>query len=517
MRFRGGGGGHSLYDDHNYVLTKIGAGKYGLVNTVISGGTLNVLEGSIQASKGASAQYTDVVLARSSMGTGRLVLLNGPVGSVNEFKIASLSGEGRVTLNQSGALTLHVNHRGYYGEFLDADTTYRNDNGYVYATYSGVITGGADASLSKAGAGVQYLTGSDSVYGGKGLLPNTNYGGTYVATGRLYLLGISTASLFDWGRSYVEKGVVGQGAIRWSDAENGKYFGELYLGNGVRIFNDGYSYSQKGDEDYHYSMIIGVEASPVGSPRLDYIVKLDGNVPTGSSYVQNADGSWSVVKMVNGQAYYLMEIHSLKQLTCDGLYGDGTVYRANTEIDRSKTLYVTLADAQGARVEGWGKDGYRLATYSGVLSGEGALVKKGKGMLNIDQQNSYTGGTVVEEGTLNLFGWEQLGENAVQSENASIMLSYQGSGVRYAVTGDVYTDEATEIANDMKLVGTGDKRWLNDKDVTKNRSAALISNVGKAVTFTQSGALSGEGNLLHCGEGTLVLSGKAAASRWVPR
>lgn len=499
------------YDDYNYVLTKIGAGKLAFINTTVAGGTLNVLEGSIQANKEASAQYTDVVLARSSLGMGQLVLLNGSVGSVNEFKIASLSGEGRVTLNQSGALTLYVNHLGYYGEFLDADTTYRNNNGYAYATFSGVISGGADASVSKAGAGVQYLTGSDSVYGGKGLLPNTNYGGTYVATGRLYLLGTSTASLFDRGRSYVEKGVVGQGAIRWSGAEAGKYFGELYLGNGVRIFNDGYSYSQQGDESHTYNMIVGVEASPVGSPCTDYIVKLNGNVPTGSSYVQNADGSWSVVKVVNGETYYQVETHSLKQLTCNGLYGDGTTYKANTEIDRSKTLYVTLADAQVATVEGWGRDGYRMATYSGVLSGEGALIKKGAGMLNIDQQNSYTGGTVVEEGTLNLFGWGQLGENAVQSKGASIMLSYQGDGITYAITGNAYTEEATEIANDMELVGTGDKRWLNDKEVTNNRSAALISNIGQAVTFTLSGALSGEGNLLHCGEGTLVLSGNGSS------
>ncbi len=42
------------------------------------------------------------------------------------------------------------------------------------------------------------------------------------------------------------------------------------------------------------------------------------------------------------------------------------------------------------------------ATWSGALSGDGALVKAGDGALIFDAANTYTGGTQIAAGTLRL-------------------------------------------------------------------------------------------------------------------
>lgn len=80
-------------------------------------------------------------------------------------------------------------------------------------------------------------------------------------------------------------------------------------------------------------------------------------------------------------------------------------------------------------------------------------------------------------------------------------------------------NEKHELSQNLELVGRGDVRWNAEtgwvpsweneakEDFTDGETAALISDVGAGVDFTISGRLSGEGNLLHSGNGTLTLTG----------
>ena len=222
---------------------------------------------------------------------------------------------------------------------------------------------------------------------------------------------------------------------------------------------------------------------------------------------------------VGGVNYVEIDTHNLKAIAVDGLYADGTAYVAGTDIDRNKMLLVEESvwdTAKNTSVTSLSDTGYNEAVYSGVLSGDAKLHKVGVGTLVLDQSNSYTGrseiiddmemtvGTEVSGGTLRVRGWGTLGKN--EKENTAIV--HKGATLMFTHNGG-YGDEPTEAANDIRIEGSGDALWANHAATDKG-TAALISAVGPAVTFTLSGDISGSGNVRHSGEGKLVLSGDSS-------
>jgi outer membrane autotransporter protein len=111
--------------------------------------------------------------------------------------------------------------------------------------------------------------------------------------------------------------------------------------------------------------------------------------------------------------------------------------------------------------------------FSGTISGSGRLVKVGEGVLLLSGNNSYQGGTIVNEGTL-----------AVDSSRAV------GTGALTLADGTTLQAAANGIAllNVVRLNG----------DVTVDTQ----SN-----TMTLSGPISGPGGLDKIGSGTLMLTG----------
>lgn len=455
---------------NNHTFTKMGAGDFIARSVKMTTGTVLVQQGTFGFDLTDNAAQTDMVLS-----AGAELKLNatalGTAGPT-DLSLRSLSGAGTVELNGS-TLTLYTNTgAAYYKEYMtdvytgDASSydQFSATTGFGYAVFSGLIKDGSGGSgkFAKSGSGVHYISGSS----------NTYTGGTQLQKGRLYLLGTSEASTFAKGASTVASGVAGTGRIEWDSAD-----AELYLGHGTRIYNNGTTSVQSG------SMTIGVEAVT-------------------SSVLANFVGIHGTVKM-GGEEYVEIDTRNLKSIAVDGLYADGTEYVTGTDIDRNKMLLVKKSDWDASKsksgvVTGLSATGYNEATYSGVLSGDGGLSKVGLGTLDLDQTNSYTGRTLVKEGTLRLRGWGSVGSDAVQvTDAASLMLAY---------TGGYGVDETDELANDIYLSGTGDKQWLTH-DSTDGLTAALISAVGRSVTFTLSGNIHGKGGVLHSGAGTLVLNG----------
>lgn len=464
------------------TLTKVGEADLVLYNSTVTDtsandtdagvdGTIFVKEGTLGTGYGMRAAKTNVVLSSGS-------LLDITSAGTESTNIGALSGSGSVSL--SNGLVITTSSAGSYGkgsdwmtEGADAFSQFSADSGFAYGVYSGTISG--SNSLSVKGDAVQYLSGSDSTFSG---------GVHMYDSATLYLMSGTSGSAVQ-GNSTVTAGVVGTGAIAWDSPD-----AKLYLGNGVQVYNAGTT------NVANSNMIIGVEAAPHGDALSNYV----------GVNSKGADGVLYIT--VGGKEYVEIDTHNLQSITCDGMYADGTAYVAGTEIDRNKMLLVekSVWELNTATVAGFSAGGYNTATYSGVLSGNANLVKVGLGTLILDQTNTYTGKTIISQGSLVLKGWAQIGGsadsaalNVTQTAGSTLMLAYDGT----------YGNEIEGISNDMSINGTGDVRWKTEA-ATNKATAALISSVSGQTPFTLSGDISGGGNLLHCGSGTLVLSGDSS-------
>ncbi len=487
---------------NKHTFTKLGAGDFIARSVKITPGTILVQQGGFGFDLTDDASQTDMVLAAD--GELKLNASGLKTGGATNLTLRSLSGAGAVKLNGS-TLTLHTDADSpyYYGEYMTDE--YRNDaqdydqfsetTGFGYAVFSGMISDAkGGGKLVKTGTGVHYISGSSSTY----------TGGTQLQKGRLYLLGTSEASTFTKDTSKTAAGVVGRGTIEWDSAANA----ELYLGHGARIYNKGTTDAQGG------FMTIGVEGVP-NAVLADFVVTQSGGGKTVT---------------MGGVEYVEIDTHNLKSIDVAAVYADGTAYAAGTDIDRNKMLLVKMSDwatAKDSPVSGFSATGYNEATYSGILADYSSSVaaglrKVGVGTLELDQRNSYTGGTLVEAGTPRLRGWGTVGYGEVQvGEGASLMLAYNGGyDVDKTATKD---DETIRLSNNMTLSGAGDEQWtiqLEEDEsqaasgathsATDGLTAALISAVGRSVTFTLSGNIQGDGGVLHSGEGTLVLCGDSS-------
>ena len=471
--------GQTQLDLARHTFTKLGAGDFIARSVEMKAGTVLVQQGAFGSDLEGHGAQTDMVLAAGTelkLDSTRLVVA-GNTG----LELRSLSGSGKVTLNGS-TLTLHTDAGStYYAEYMDETQAYdqfSGTTGFGYAVFSGLISDGSNrGKLAKTGYGVHYISGSS----------NTYTGGTQLQEGRLYLLGTGVASEFSKGVSKVASGVAGTGAIVWGSAN-----AELYLGHDAHIYNEGTTNVAGG------KMTIGVEGAPNGV-LADFVG------------IHSKDGA-SVI--MGGVEYVEIETHNLKSIAVNAYYADGTEYVAGTDIDRNKMLLVKKSDwdlVKNTAVTGFSDTGYNEAIYSGVLYDSNNVAAKlhkvGVGTLVLDQSNSYSGGTEIDAGTLRVRGWGSLGKN-VKENTVTVQ---DGATLMFTHNGGYGGDEPREAANDITIDGRGDNRWVGNS-ATDGDTAALISAVGPAVTFTLSGDISGTGNVRHSGEGVLVLSGDSSYS-----
>jgi sialate O-acetylesterase len=138
-------------------------------------------------------------------------------------------------------------------------------------------------------------------------------------------------------------------------------------------------------------------------------------------------------------------------------------------------------------------------TLSGVLSGIGGLIKTGAGMLTLDGGNSYSGGTIVNAGTLAL----------TTTNNVSMPYTINGSTlkVKVAVMGSSLPASGMTFANGgsqliFDLAGQGNTAAplivagsvALDGNVTINVTNAPAS--GTSVLLSYSGVRGGSGNFV---------------------
>ncbi|MBT2324306.1 autotransporter-associated beta strand repeat-containing protein, partial [Variovorax paradoxus] len=182
-----------------------------------------------------------------------------------------------------------------------------------------------------------------------------------------------------------------------------------------------------------------------------------------------------------------------------------------------------------ARAINWGAagGGFDIAdptntfTVSQSLTGGGPLQKLGAGTLVFTGTNTYTGGTTISAGTLQIGNGGTTGSiagdvlnNGTLAFNRSDNLSYggqisgtgalrqQGSGTTILTGANSYTGGTTIAAGTLQL-GNGGTSGSIVGDVVNNGTLVL----DRSDTLTLAGLISGTGTLTQQGTGTTVLTG----------
>ncbi|WP_029004309.1 autotransporter domain-containing protein [Azorhizobium doebereinerae] len=195
---------------------------------------------------------------------------------------------------------------------------------------------------------------------------------------------------------------------------------------------------------------------------------------------------------------------------------DGGTLRYGAAFDLASTRTVTLGTGGGTL-----DTQSFTATIGAVIDGAGALTKTGTGTLILTGGNTYSGGTTLSQGTLQIGNGGTSGTltGAVanagalvfnRSDTATFTGAVTGSGsVSQIGTGTLILTGAnshsggTTISGGTLQIGNGGTTGALAGDIVNN--AALSFN--RSDTYSFGGTISGTGTLSQIGTGTTVLTG----------
>ena len=120
----------------------------------------------------------------------------------------------------------------------------------------------------------------------------------------------------------------------------------------------------------------------------------------------------------------------------------------------------------------------------GYISGEGGLTKSGSGTLTVKRNNTYTGATIINEGTLSV--------------------PELASGGNASPIGASTSDAGNLVINGGTLEVTYSGTNLSDRNITIGEQNGTIQ-VGSSTTLVLDGVLEGTGKLIKTGDGSLNL------------
>jgi autotransporter-associated beta strand protein len=153
------------------------------------------------------------------------------------------------------------------------------------------------------------------------------------------------------------------------------------------------------------------------------------------------------------------------------------------------------------------------ATFSGVFSGGGSLIKAGDGTLILGGANTYSGGTILNAGTLSITSNGNLGTGSVQLNNGSTLLTngsfnFTHGFVLGAPTGPVQADGLPVSGIINVQSGTLTETTLG---ITDGGAGGRLMKIGPGTLDLQVGGPAVGGNTAFTGgiylhEGTLKIS-----------
>jgi outer membrane autotransporter protein len=189
-------------------------------------------------------------------------------------------------------------------------------------------------------------------------------------------------------------------------------------------------------------------------------------------------------------------------LTGTNSYGGGTTIDGGTLVANTGTLPGDVTNNSVLVL-----DQTTAGTFSGVISGSGALTKTGNGTLTLTGANSYTGGTTIETGTLVASPGTLSG--SVVNNSVLVLNQTQDGAFNGAISG---SGTVKKTGGGTLHIGSGDDFTVSSLEI-EDGSAVLSTNIAGTAVGVR-GTLAGNGTLggliVHT-SGTAAPGGNAAS------
>lgn len=355
------------------------------------------------------------------------------------------------------------------------------DNAANTFTVTQALTG--SGGLLKSGAGTLVLTGT-----------NTYSGGTVIAAG---ILQGDTASL--------QGDITNNATLVFAQAGNGSFSGAI-SGSGQLIKNGNGTLILSGTNTY-----AGGTTLNAGTLQGD-TNSLQGTITDNAALVFDQAGNGTYNGVISGTGSLTKTGAGTLILTGANVYSGGTTISAGQLQGNSRSLQGNIID-NAVLMFDESYQGTATGTYGGIISGTGSLIVTGTGVLALTGTNTYSGGTTITSGTLE-GNTTSIQGNVV--DNGTLIFDQAGGGAYDGVISGsgslVKTGAGTLSLNGANTYNGG---TVIDAGILQGDAASLHGNIvdNATLVFAQasdgsfSGLISGGGQLIKNGSGTLILSG----------
>ena len=355
--------------------------------------------------------------------------------------------------------------------------------------------------VTQSGTGTTILTGQNTYTGGTtisgGALQIGNGGTAGSITGNIVdnarlVVNLSNTSLLN-GSITGSGSVIQSGPGRTILAGQNTYSGGTTISGGVlQIGNGGAGGSITGNIVDNASLVV----------NLSKTFLLDGSISGSGSVTQSGPGT----TILTGQNSYS---------------GGTTIGGGALRIGNGGTSGTLQGDVtnNGHALHFSRSDAY---AFSGQITGTGAVIKESTGTLTLMGENTYTGGTTISGGALQIGNGGAAGSitgNIVNNASLAVNLSntlvlngsitgsgsvtQSGTGTTILTGDSTYTGGTTISAGALQLGNAGTAAGSIAGNITDN--ASLI--FAHPNPFTYGGVITGSGSVTQSGTGTTILTG----------
>ncbi len=464
------------------TLTLTGNSTY-TGGTSISGGTLQIGNGGTTGSIAGPVANTGALIFNRSDNSSFAGAMSGS-GSLTKLGVGTLTLSGPNTHTGGTTISGGTLEVGLYGSLKgnivnNGVLAFNAQNTNMTATVDGVISGSGSLLKSGGGAGTHtvVLTGA-----------NTYTGDTSISAGVLSIgNGGTTGSIVG--------NVVNNATLAFNRSDDTSFAGIISGSGGVTKSGAG-TLTITGNNSYTGTTTISGGALQIGNGGTTGWIA--GNFSGGTLIFNRSDDiatsksiSSTLVKQGAGTLTYT------GQKFGNVVVSDGTFQVGDGGTQGSISANIT----NNAAVVFNRSDNTLFGAYT--MSGSGSLTKLGTGMLMLTGNNTYTGGTTISNGTLQIGQGYAFGSIVGNVTNNAALVFNRSDNITFAGAIGGSGSMTKQGANTLTL--TGANTWSGG--TTLAGGTLVFAGAGNS---SLAGAIDGSGGLGKSGAGVLTLGGASS-------